>query len=194
MRTAVGVVVLLMVAPVAFGQAVTGFTGGTQYPLYHGGSTGDVVGFRFTVSAPLEVDQLGVWNADTAAGGAGLTTSHQVGIWDASQALLASATVDPATGTVIGQWTYAAIAPVTLMPGQTYTAGALYTGTDNDNYISGASSLTTDPNVTWVQSVYPAAGSLGFVYPVSNSTSNGRFGPNFTFTVVPVELQSFSVE
>lgn len=194
MRTAIGVVVVLMVAPVAFGQAVTGFTGGTQFPLYHSGSTGDVVGFRFTVSAPLEVDQLGVWNADTAAGGAGLTTSHQVGIWDASQVLLASATVDPATGTVIGQWTYAAIVPVTLMPGQTYTAGALYTGTDNDNYISGASSLTTDPNVTWVQSVYPAAGSLGFVYPASNSTSNGRFGPNFTFTVVPVELQSFSVE
>jgi hypothetical protein len=194
MRTAVGVAVLLMVAPVAFGQAVTGFTGGAQYGIYHGGSTGDVVGFRFTVSAPLEVAQLGVWNADTATGAAGLTASHEVGIWDASQALLASATVDPATGTVIGQWTYAAITPVTLMPGQTYTAGTLYTSTDNDSYISGATSLTTDPNVTWVQSVYPAAGSLGFVYPASNSTSNGRFGPNFTFTVVPVELQSFSVE
>ncbi|HSN56719.1 MAG TPA: hypothetical protein VLT32_18760, partial [Candidatus Sulfomarinibacteraceae bacterium] len=124
----------------------------------------------------------------------GLTSTHQVGIWDQAQALVASVTVDPATGTAIGQWTYGAITPVTLTPGQTYTAGALYTGTDNDNYISGASSLTTDPNVTWVQSVYPAAGSLGFAYPASNSTSNGRFGPNFTFTVVPVELQSFSVE
>ncbi|HSN54204.1 MAG TPA: hypothetical protein VLT32_06010, partial [Candidatus Sulfomarinibacteraceae bacterium] len=114
MRTAVGVAVLLMVAPVAFGQAVTGFTGGTQYPLYHGGSTGDVVGFRFTVSAPLEVDQLGVWNADTATGATGLTSTHQVGIWDQAQALVASVTVDPATGTAIGQWTYGAITPVTL--------------------------------------------------------------------------------
>jgi len=48
--------------------------------------------------------------------------------------------------------------------------------------------------VTWVQSVYPAAAELGFVYPASNSTSLGRFGPNFNFTIVPVELQSFTVE
>jgi hypothetical protein len=184
----------MMGAPAVMAQGVTGFTGGSQFPIYYGSSTGDVIGFRFTVSAPLEVDQLGVWNADTATGAPGLTSTHQVGIWDQAQALVASVTVDPATGTPVGQWTYAAITPVTLMPGQTYTAGVLYTATDNDSYLSGVSSLTTDPNVTWVQSVYPSAGSLGFVYPVNNSTSNGRFGPNFIFTVVPVELQSFSVE
>jgi len=193
-RTLVCALVLVAVAPVAMGQAITGFSGGSEYPLYYGGSTGDVVGFRFEVLSPLEVDMLGVWNADNSAGGAGLTSTHQVGIWDASQALLASVTVDPATGTVVGQWTYESITPVTLMPGQVYTAGALYTGDDNDNYISGASSVTTDPDVVWIQSVFPAAGSLGFTYPANNSTSGGRFGPNFTFTVVPVELQSFTIE
>jgi len=191
--TLLTLVVLVALTPVAWGQAVTGFTGGSQYPLYHGGSTGDVVGYRFTVSNPLEVSDLGVWNQDTAAGGAGLTSSHEVGIWDASQALIASVTVTTG-GTVVGAWTYASITPVTLSPGQTYTVGALYTGTDNDSYISGASSMTTAPEVTWVQSVYPLAGSLGFSYPGNNSTSFGRFGPNFLFTVVPVELQSFSVE
>jgi len=30
--------------------------------------------------------------------------------------------------------------------------------------------------------------------PALDSTSGGRFGPNFTDEVVPVELQSFSVE
>jgi hypothetical protein len=184
---------LLAVAPVAMGQAVTGYTGGTQWALYHGGSTGDVVGFRFTVANSVQVSDLGVWNQDTAAGGAGLTSSHQVGIWDASQALIASATVTTA-GTVNGAWTYASITPVVLNPGQTYTIGALYTGTDNDQYLSACSSMTTAAGVTFVQSVYPASGSLGFAYPAGNSTSFGRFGPNFLFSVVPVELQSFVVE
>ena len=186
--------VVMLAAPIVFSQAITGFSGGGQYGLYYTGSTGDVVGYRFEVTAPVEIDQLGAWNADTNAGGAGLTTPHQVGIWDASQALVASTTVDPATGIVIGDWIYAAITPVTLTPGQVYTAGVIYFDTDSDNYVSSASSMTTAPEVLWVQSVYPSALSLGFTYPANNSTSAGRFGPNFTFTVVPVELQSFTIE
>ena len=188
-------VVLIVLTPMAWGQAVTGFTGGSQFPLYYGGSTGDVVGFRFTVngSDPLEVSDLGVWNQDTAAGYPGLTSDHEVGIWDGAQALVASVTVTTA-GAVVGDWTYASITPVVLSPGQTYTIGVLYTGTDNDNYVSSATTMTTATEVTFVQSVYPSAGSLGFAYPANNSASFGRFGPNFLFTVVPVELQSFSIE
>lgn len=205
--------ILAACAPAAMGQAITGFTGGSQFPIYYGGSTGDVIGWRFEVTAPLEVAMLGVWNADTpevpafaqeeGASGEGnanpseaLDSVHEVGIWDASQNLVTSVTVDPATGTVIGDWTYAAVAPVTLTPGQVYTAGASYTATDGDSYISSASTLTTDPDVLWINAVYPAAGDLGFVYPTQDSatSSRGRLGPNFTFVVVPVELQSFSVE
>jgi hypothetical protein len=180
-------------APAVMGQAITSFVGGSQFGIYHGGSTGDVIGWRFEVTAPLEVAMLGVWNADNTGG---LDSTHQVGIWDAAQALVTSVTVDPGTGTVIGDWTYAAVGPVTLTPGQVYTAGAMYTATDNDSYISSASSATTDPNVLWINAVYPAAGDLGFVYPTEDSSpsSVGRFGPNFTFVVVPVELQSFTIE
>jgi hypothetical protein len=197
MRRALFVVLILVAAaPAVMGQAVSGFSGGSEFQIYYGGSTGDVIGWRFNVTAPLEIAALGVWNADTVAGFEGLTSTHQVGIWDASQALVTSATVDPATGTVIGDWTYAAVGPVTLTPGQTYTAGVLYTATDQDAYISSASAATTDPNVTWLNAVFPAAGDLGFVFPANDSapTSVGRFGPNFTFTVVPVKLQSFTIE
>jgi len=193
-RTVFCIVILMAFAPAVMGQAVTGFSGGSQFNAYYGGTTGDTIGFRFEVTAPLEVAMLGVWNEDTNAGGTGLTSPHQVGIWDASQTLITSVTVDPTTGTVIGAWIYAAVTPVTLTPGQVYTAGVLYTETDSDNYISSATSMTTDPNVVFIQSVYPTATSLGFAYPGMNSTSFGRFGPNFTFSVVPVELQSFSVE
>ncbi|HOC42155.1 MAG TPA: DUF4082 domain-containing protein [Thermoanaerobaculales bacterium] len=185
-------VILALGASGAWAQAITGFSGGTPYSSYYSPSVaGDVVGFRFTVSSPLQVFDLGVWNADSVGG---LDTPHQVGIWDGSQMLIASVTVDPATGTPLGQWTYNAITPVVLNPGETYTIGALYVAGGTDYYISGASSMTTAPEVTWVQSVYPAAGELGFVYPAGNTTSFGRFGPNFNFTIVPVELQSFSVE
>lgn len=162
-------------------HAIDGFTGGGQFNAYYGGSTGDVVGFRFSVEVPIEVDRLGVWNVDTAAGAIGLSSPHQVGIWDSSQTLVASATVDPASGTPIGDWTYASITPVTLNPGEVYTAGALYTTTDNDSFVSSATSLSTDPNVRWLVSVFPSAGSLGFTYPTGSSMSSGRFGPNFTF-------------
>ena len=188
------VLILLVGATGAWAQAVTGFTGGTEYSSYYGGTVaGDVVGYRFTVSSPLSVTELGVWNADTAAGGAGMTSSHETGIWDSSQTLLASVTVIPG-GPVVGNWVYATITPVVLSPGETYTIGTIYTTTDNDNYISSASSMTTAPEVTFLNSVYPAAIDLGFVYPTMDSSSFGRFGPNFLFTVVPVELQSFSIE
>jgi hypothetical protein len=192
-RSAFCVLFLMAVAPAVMGQGITGFTGGSLYGSYYGSlAPGDVIGFRFTVSAPYTVASLGVYNADTN----GLTSSHQVGIWDGAQTLIASVTVDPATGTPIGNWTYASITPVTLMPGQTYTAGAAYTTDDDDSYISGASAVTTDPVVTWLNAVYPTAGDLGFVYPGldSSPTSGGRFGPNFTDEVVPVELQSFTIE
>lgn len=212
-RTAFCIVILMVIAPAAMGQAITSFVGGSQFGSYYSSVSGDVVGYRFEVTAPLEVAMLGVWNADSTdaqtflqeadALGVGnsnsidaLSSSHQVGIWDASQTLIASVTVDPGTGSVIGDWTYAAITPVTLMPGQVYTAGALYTVDDNDSYISSASSAITDPNVVWINAVYPFELELGFVFPTEDSapSSVGRFGPNFTFSVVPVELQSFSVE
>ena len=111
MRQAAICVCIIGMAAVASGQAITGFTGGSLFGSYYGDPPGDVVGYRFTVSSPLEVSDLGVWNADTD----GLTSSHQVGIWDSGQNLLVSATPGPG-GTVVGDWTYAAITPITLNP------------------------------------------------------------------------------
>ena len=117
------------------------------------------------------------------------------GIWDDTQTLLADATVGPSSPVVSG-FRYQTITPIVLMPGTTYTIGAVYTSTDDDAYISGASGLTTATEVVWMNAVYPSGGSLGFAYPTMDSaaSSQGRFGPNFLFTVVPVELQSFTVE
>ncbi|MCK5379776.1 MAG: DUF4082 domain-containing protein [Acidobacteria bacterium] len=192
MRAFICVVTILVCAPVAWGQAITGFVGGSEYDSYYGSVGGDVIGWRFTVNASLEISDLGVWNADQTGG---IESTHQVGIWDGSQTLVASVTVD-GTGTVVGDWIYAAITPVTLMPGQTYTIGASYASGDDDWYISSASSMSTHADMTWTGSVYPEAIDMGFVYPSSDSASYGRFGPNFMFetVVIPVGLETFTVE
>jgi hypothetical protein len=89
--------------------------------------------------------------------------------------------VYPATGEAVGEWTYARTSTVMLHPGRLYTAGALYTGFDRDSYVSGAADAFFHPAVTWVESTYPATGSLGFAFPELSSTSFGRLGPNFLF-------------
>lgn len=183
MRTVICFVMVLICAPVAWGQAITGFVGGTEYDSYYGLPAGDVIGWQFTVSTQIWVSDLGVWNNDQTGG---IESPHQVGIWDESQTLIASVTVDNA-GAVVGDWIYASITPVTILTGEVYTIGALYFAGDYDYYISSASSMTTDPDVTWLNSVYPTAGDLGFVYPGSNSASFGRFGPNFIFDETSLE-------
>ncbi len=190
MRVVMCVVMMVVCAPMAWGQAVTGFVGGNEYDSYYGSVGGDVVGWRFTVTTALNISDLGVWNADQTGA---LESSHQVGVWDESQALMASVTVE-SSGTVVGDWIYASITPVTLNPGQTYTIGVSYASGDDDWYISSATSMTTDPSVTWTGSCYPAAGDMGFVYPSSDSGSYGRFGPNFLITVIPVTLMTFTTE
>jgi len=41
-RAVIVALVVAAFAPAAMGQAVTGFTGGTQFGIYYTGSTGDV--------------------------------------------------------------------------------------------------------------------------------------------------------
>lgn len=171
----------------ASGQAITGFTGGSQFNAFYGDTTGDVIGWRFTVNEDIFVTGLGVWNADTQAGLEGLTSDHQVGIWDLDSGdLLISAVAGPG-GNAIGQFTYASVANTELNVGGNYVIGALYTLDDGDSYISSASSISTDSAVNFGGAVLPAATSLGFVLPqsFSGATSNGRLGPNFTFVPVP---------
>ena len=156
--------------------AVTGFTGGSLFDLYYAGSTGDVIGFRFEVTEPITVTELGVFNNDTSGA---LDAEHQVGIWDDTFTLLADTIVTP-TSPITGDWRYEPITSVDLMPGIVYTAGAMYTS-DGDQYISSPDIVDTAPEVEVLNGVYPSVGSLGFVYPELDSSNLARFGPNFKF-------------
>jgi len=97
------------------------------------------LGYEFVVTGPVTFNALAVFDVVSATpntghtNAAGLTSSHQVGVWDtASGALIVSTTVDPTDPTApsantYGQWVYQTIAPTTLQAGS-YTIGAFYTG------------------------------------------------------------------
>lgn len=187
MRVLFCVFVAMACVPAAWGQAITDFTGGSEYDSYYGSVAGDVIGWRFSVSEEVQITDLGVWNVDQTGG---IESPHIVGVWDGSQALMDSVTVD-GSGTVVGDWIYASVTPIIVSPGETYTIGALYFSGDSDWYISSATNVTTDPGVTWIESVYPFEDELGFAYPELSTSSFGRFGPNFLFETLALQQSTW---
>jgi hypothetical protein len=145
-----------------------------------GAGTGNTTqGYAFTLSNPLLVTQLGVFDFDLPGGPVGLQQSIPVTIWTSTGTLEAQGTVPSGTaGTLTDGFRYVSIAPVMLSAGS-YTIGAFY-ATGTDLVIGPASTITTAPGVT-----YSGTRSVaGNAFPAGNSlaASNGYFGPNFQFT------------
>lgn len=181
MKHIIATTALVGLTSIAGAQAVTSFTGGSLFGIYHGGSTGDVVGWAFDLNTDVIVTDLGVYNNDAD----GLTSSHQIGIWDSLGNLVSSGTAGPG-GAVVGDWTYTDVADAVLTAGERYTIGAMYSANDGDSYISSPATigLASEVNPT-TNGVFPSIGDLGFVMPTEQSTNLGRFGPNFLFRDVP---------
>jgi len=191
MKRSLALVALAGAASIASAQAVTGFSGGSQFGSFFGGAVaGDTVGWQFSVNEDIFVTDLGVWNQDTQLGNEGLTSDHRIGIWNLDTgALLVEGVAGPG-GNVVGDWTYAAVSMTQLSVGTNYVIGALYNEggvEDGDSYISSASSVSMDSAINFGGGHSPLAADLGFALPAtfSGAASFGRFGPNFLFTPVP---------
>lgn len=95
---------------------------------------GKVVGVSFN-SLGQTISSLGFYDH----GGDGLAASYQLGLWDSSQSLIATATVTPSSP-LIGDFRYAPITPVTLgsfaLPAS-FTIGALLPPVMNDVWLDG---------------------------------------------------------
>ena len=154
------------------------FTGGSD--IAAGGNA--TVGWSFTVLSSVDVDGLGFFDFESN----GLLSSHQVGLWNSSGTLLASATVTSGSTVVAstslnGQWLFESIAPVTLNSGETYTVGAeLFPGGDRA-FSQTLATLDSNVNFGIDDLVSPSA---GFAKPTLTGSllGNGYFGPNFTYT------------
>jgi hypothetical protein len=140
------------------------------------------VGSEFSTSVPIIVTGLGVLDDEEN----GLVESHAVGIWNGSGTLVASGTV--ASGTIdplINQFRYDTIASVLLAPGD-YRIGALYTSGLDRLIIPGfANNFATAPGIAFLEAAHAEGSSLSDPI-ISDGTSPGWFGPNFTFVSASV--------
>jgi len=151
------------------------------------------LGYAFTLSSPVEVTALGVFDGPGVghAIGDGLVQSHVVTIWTSTGTQEAQGTVPSGTSaTLIDGFRYVSIASV-LLPAGSYTIG----GSDfqGDVAFSDASTITPASGVTYDGS--RAALSGGFPPGDDFFNPNSYFGPNFQFTTasVPDAGTSFSL-
>lgn len=176
MFTALATATLIAVAPDAGADTVgLDFTNGTPF----NSGVFNNLGWSFTISgAPLTVDGLGLFDVDAN----GLSSAHEVGLWNANGSLLAQAIVSNSSTAVastaanLGQWLFADIQALTLEAGS-YVIGAFYSDNDRDLVVAAAQGLATAPGLAYVSSLASNGSSLdkpgayGLVQP-------GIFGPN----------------
>jgi hypothetical protein len=103
------------------------------------------LGYQFTANANATVVGLGVFDYNQD----GLAGPQQVGLWDASQDILASVFVDN-TDPLQGFWRFAAISPITLVAGDTYYVASQ----GGEGYTWNTGGFTVNPDITYVQDAW----------------------------------------
>jgi len=148
------------------------------YPAF-----GTTAGWEFSLTQPVSVTHLGVWDYYRN----GLGQAHSVSIWTASGGSpLVTGTV-PAGGASGSYWYWVELASPTLLGTGDYVIGAYFaTGTDallGYQQVGSGPPPTTGPGVTYVESRYCA----GNAFPTeTTSWEKGYFGPNFRYDPNPI--------
>jgi hypothetical protein len=117
------------------------------------------IGWEFTVSAPITIDGLGIFDVNPA----GLVENHQVGLWDNNGTLLAQTTVTNGSTLIssvsnTGDWLFQGVAPILLLPG-TYVTGAFFTNANSDSVMANAT-IVTVPQISFLASRASAGASF----------------------------------
>jgi hypothetical protein len=143
------------------------------------------LGYQFTANSALSVSALGLYDE----GLDGLADSYPIGLFDSGGSLVASASLPSGTSaTLINQFRYVNITPVSLTAGQDYRIGALFT-TGNDSMVFPGFPVTgfaTDPRITFVGPRYIDGGALTDPTGQFDEFVIGYFGPNLLISASAV--------
>jgi hypothetical protein len=136
------------------------------------------LGWSFSVTTPTNVNQLGLWDQDSD----GLDESHLVRLWRADGTLLTSATIDSgdtpvASARTDGRWLMEAIGSVALAVGD-YVIGA-DGGWSDDEFRFQGQTIATAAGITYGQSRFSDADTLGLPLNNADSGEGGYQGPTF---------------
>lgn len=176
--TAFAVTVLCVTAvPVPASTIAVVPSGGTTAPLVASAT----VGWDFELSEAVLLTDLGVFDSSND----GLADAHDVGLWDGSGALLASATVPAGIGADLDQgFRFVPVTPVHLAAG-TYSIGAVVLEGSLD-LVNVKGTITTIPSLAFLGWRYHFGTSLARpVTTPTDPTGVGYFGPNFRVESVP---------
>ena len=160
---------VLATSATAQSPAIQSFTGGSNIGTI-GGLT---LGWSFIPNQNLSVSALG-WHTGNALG-------EPVGIWTGNgSTLLGQVTVTGAF--TVGAFAYNNLGtPIFLTAGQTYLIGGL--ANSGSAAIAGATGITTNPFVTYLQGQAANTGVL--TAPTAPQGPGSWFGPNFIATGLP---------
>lgn len=170
---------------IALALVALGPVAGAQTPAYTISNTSSpsylvnppfTMGFAFDVLNPVTVYSLGIFDGDQD----GLISSHEVGLFDPTGTLIASVTVPDGSGAaLVNQFRYVDLStPVTLLPGNNYTLGALFlSGVDRVLFPGEPTGFATHSDIQFVESRFVYGSALA--HPAfSVSSDPGYFGPN----------------
>ncbi len=179
---------VLPVRAKAIGPAIDFTQIGSLINNWNPNTNGFSLGWEFDVLQPITIARLGYFNY--GPNGQGITTPHQVGIFDANGFLLVSATVNPGDP-VQGLWAWHSLAsPFTLPVGTGYRIAGL-TG-PTDLYTYSVPSITVDPSIIYVRNRYirtPTGQLINPLYTTSAYPGYHFFGPNMDIVPEPALVQ-----
>ena len=140
-----------------------------------------VQGWEFVALANIIVTDVGWLDHEDN----GLTTAHEVGIFNDAGDLLTSGTVPSGTKSPLqNEFRYVAVDPTLLSAGSTYVIGGT-TEAFQDEFRASAANVSYDAiDLTAARAEF---GATSLVFPTSSFTSKapGVFGPNFLFVPEP---------
>jgi hypothetical protein len=141
-------------------------------------------GYVFTPNTHIDVTSLGFFDYY----GTGLVESHEVGIFNSSGTLLASATIPAGTiAPLEDRFRYIGITPLGLSAGQTYTAAAYVTSTLDTVGYTTVSGVSVNPDISLPSFAarYIFASGLQLPTQTSGASSTMYVGPNFQLVPLP---------
>lgn len=173
MKVAHRIAALMLAVPLAAvaSPALTGWTGG----LAATAGSNQLYGWTFHVNNAVMVSALGVYDLDSD----GLSQAHDVGVYRMSDhSLLASATVPSgSSGTLDAGFRYTGLSGMLNLAVDDYViVMTMQAGSPDRQYIM-ANSVTTDPDITWINSAFGGGNSLGYPSMIG-PYAKGMFGPN----------------
>lgn len=159
------------------------------------------LGYKFTVTAPVTVTQLGYYNGITG----GMFMSHEVGLYNAAGELLASTTVLP-SDPLTEAFRYHSIIPVNLLAPGDYVLSSVAgydPGNPVDLYTHDPNVITFDPRITFIGNRVLGGQGNNLVFLTDADTEvsinpplhYGWFGPNLQMNNidVPEPMTMFSL-